>query len=143
MLKLTSQLQEEINAQGAAAYPYEGCGLLLGLVENEANVVVDLFPAANRWAVEAEKVERFQISSEDMLQAELAAAGQGLDVIGIYHSHPDHPPIASPRDLAWATWPGYSYLITEVRQGQPWLSRSWQLLPDRSGFIEEVVEIGE
>jgi proteasome lid subunit RPN8/RPN11 len=48
----------------------------------------------------------------------MAALRRGLDIIGIYHSHPIHPPVASPRDLAWATWPGYSYLITEVRDGQ-------------------------
>jgi proteasome lid subunit RPN8/RPN11 len=90
--------------------------------------------------VEAEKRERFLITSQDMLQAELAAAAQGFDIVGIFHSHPDHPPIASPRDVAWAAWTGHSYLITEIRQGQSKQSRSWQLLPDRSGFEEEKVE---
>ena len=141
MLKLDQRLLDEIDAHGVSSYPYEGCGLLLGSVEKGANVVSSLFPVANRWGVEEEKRERFHISSEDMLAAELAAAEQGLDVIGIFHSHPDHPPIASPRDLSWATWPGYSYLITEVRQSRPGLSRSWQLREDRSGFEEERVEV--
>lgn len=142
MLKLSAALQAEIGRQGAAAYPYEGCGLLLGRVEEGANVVVDLYPVPNRWEVEEEKRVRFRIDGADMLQAELAAAERDLDVVGIYHSHPDHPAIASARDLAWAAWPGHSYLITEVRQGQPAKSRSWQLKLDRSGFDEEEVAIG-
>jgi proteasome lid subunit RPN8/RPN11 len=60
--------------------------------------------------------------------------------VGIFHSHPDHPPVASARDLAWASWPGYSYLITQVVGGRPTDSRSWQLAPDRSGFIEEDIQ---
>jgi proteasome lid subunit RPN8/RPN11 len=71
---------------------------------------------------------------------EMEATMQDLDIIGVFHSHPDHPPVASPRDLAWAAWPGYSYLITEIRTGQPASSRSWQMLGDRSGFAEEQLE---
>lgn len=141
MLKLPTTLHDSINAHGAAAFPYEGCGLLLGRIENGYNVVVAIHPAQNTWPIESEKPERFRISSDDMLQAELAAMNQDLELIGIFHSHPNHPPIASPRDLAWATWPGYSYLITEIRDGQPRLSRSWQLTPDRTNFVEEPVEI--
>lgn len=143
MLKLTKKLQEAIIAHGQAAYPYEGCGVLLGRVEQGDQIVAAIFPVPNRWEDDEEKRERFLISDQDMLQAELAAAAQDLDVIGIFHSHPDHPPIASPRDLAWAAWPGYSYLITEIRDRKPGLSLSWQLLPDRSGFVEEPVVIGE
>jgi proteasome lid subunit RPN8/RPN11 len=105
------------------------------------NVVEALVPAANTWPVEAEKPVRFAISGDDMLKAEMAAMQQDLDVIGIFHSHPDHPPVASPRDLAWAAWPGYSYIITQVAQGKPTFSQSWQLLADRSGFVEEEIEI--
>ena len=141
MLKLPPHLQEEIDTHGARSYPSEGCGLLLGRVEAGANMVAAIYPVANRWQVEDEKRTRFQITPEDMLQAELTAMRQGLDVVGIFHSHPDAAPVASPRDLAWATWPGYSYLITAVRDGEPGESRSWQLLPDRSGFQEEPVEL--
>lgn len=143
MLKLTPDLHQEIKRYGTAAYPNEGCGLLLGRSNGGENVVVALYPAENRWPVEAEKPERFHIDSDEMLRAELAAMARDLDVIGIYHSHPDCEPVASPRDLAWATWPGYSYIITEVRNGRPGPSRSWQLRPDRSGFMEEdIVVIG-
>ena len=139
MLKLPPHLQQQIDAHGAQSYPEEGCGLLLGRVEDGANVVVAIFPVANRWQAQNEKRTRFQIAAEDMLQAELAAMRQGLDVVGVFHSHPDADPVASPRDLAWATWPGYSYLITAVRQGRAGESRSWQLRPDRGGFQEEPI----
>jgi proteasome lid subunit RPN8/RPN11 len=148
MLKIDKQLREKIEAHGKASYPYEGCGLLLGERLNGENgtadnVVTAVFPVPNSWEVEAEKPERFLITSQDMLKAELEAAALGLDVVGIFHSHPDHPPIASPRDVAWAAWTGHSYLITEIRQGQSKESRSWQLLPDRSGFEEEAVQFIE
>lgn len=141
MLRLTQELQEQINEHAISTYPFEGCGILLGRVENGENVALSIFPVPNRWEVEEEKRVRFLISDQDMLKAELAAVEQDIDVIGIFHSHPDHPPIASPRDLAWAAWPGYSYLITEVWNLHPGQSKSWQLLEDRSGFIEEEVKI--
>ena len=141
MLRLNHKTIEEIRAHGLASYPYEGCGLLLGRAEPGLNVVETIFPVPNRWEVEEEKRIRFLISDGDMLQAELAAAAQDLDIVGIFHSHPDSPPVASPRDLAWAAWPGHSYLITEIGQSQPGDSRSWQLLEDRSGFVEEEIEV--
>ena len=143
MLKLTKHLQDQIKQHAITSYPFEGCGVLFGQMENDKNVTSAIFPVPNRWEVEEEKRVRFLISDGDMLQAELAAVEQHVDVIGIFHSHPNHPPIASPRDLAWAAWPGYSYLITEVWKRQPGASRSWQLLEDRSGFVEEEVQIGE
>lgn len=141
MLKLTKQVLEKIQIHGVASYPYEGCGLLIGRVEDGQNIVEAIFPVANRWEKEEEKRYRFLIHDQDMLQAELSAAAQDLDVVGIFHSHPDHPPDASPRDLAWAAWSGYSYLITEIRDQEPVQSRSWNLLIDRSGFEQETVEI--
>mgnify|MGYP000857589179 FL=1 len=144
MLQLPTQLHEQIKAHGAKSYPFEGCGLLLGHTENGANVVEAIMPAANTWPVEAEKPVRFQISADDMLKAEMEAMRRDLDIIGVFHSHPDHPPVASPRDLAWATWPGYSYIITQVWEGEATYSQSWQLLADRSGFVEEeIVESGD
>jgi proteasome lid subunit RPN8/RPN11 len=141
MLLIPEQVYAAIAAHGVASYPYEGCGLLLGLAEGERNVVVDARPLPNVWPVAREKPERFRIAEADWRDVELAALEEGLDVIGIFHSHPDHPPVASPRDLAWASWPGYSYLITQVSAGRPGISRSWQLAADRSGFLEETVEI--
>lgn len=141
MLKLSEEAHAQIAAYGAATYPYEGCGLLLGIAAEGVNVVTAVQPLPNVWPDVEERRVRFRIDPNAWRDAELEAALQGLDVVGVFHSHPDHPPVASPRDLAWAAWPGYSYLITAVRQGQPQESRSWQLQPDRSGFVEETIQL--
>jgi proteasome lid subunit RPN8/RPN11 len=143
MLRVNLKSIEAIRAHGIDSYPYEGCGLLLGKAETGLNTVTDIFPVPNSWQVEEEKSVRFRISDRDMLKAELAAAERDLDIVGVFHSHPDSPPVASPRDLAWAAWPGHSYLITEINAREPGPSRSWQLKPDRSGFDEEPVAIDE
>jgi proteasome lid subunit RPN8/RPN11 len=95
----------------------------------------------NVWPVAEEKPIRFSIDPQAWQQAELEAMKNGLDVIGIFHSHPDDVPVASPRDLAWASWPGYSYMITQVLKGKPTYSQSWQLKADRSGFDEEEITV--
>jgi proteasome lid subunit RPN8/RPN11 len=140
MLHLPAELHETIKQHGIVSYPYEGCGLLLGHVENGINVVSTVCPLPNVWPDEAEKRVRFRIAEDDWRDAEIAAMENDHDVIGVFHSHPDHDPVASAHDLAWAAWPGYSYLITKITGGAAEHSRSWQLMPDRSGFVEEVVE---
>jgi proteasome lid subunit RPN8/RPN11 len=143
MLVLPYEVHEIIAAHGETSYPNEGCGLLLGHVEDGRNVVTGARPLPNVWPVESEKPERFRIAEDDWRDVELEAISEGLDIVGIFHSHPDSLPVASPRDLDWASWPGYSYLITQVVMGRSGLSRSWQLAADRSGFIEEIIEIKE
>ena len=117
--------------------------MLLGHADGKVNVVTAVRPLPNTWPVEAEKPIRFRIAEKDWLAAEMDAMMDDVDIIGVFHSHPDNPPIASPRDLAWASWPGYSYIITEVINGDPTHSRSWQLEQDRTGFFEEKVVISE
>lgn len=140
MLRITKNLLNQIEAHGVESYPFEGCGLLLGHIVSDVNVVTAVRPLPNVWPNEEEKRVRFRIAENDWRDVEMEAMMQDLDIIGVFHSHPDHPPVASPRDLAWAAWPGYSYLITEIRTGQPASSRSWQMLGDRSGFAEEQLE---
>ena len=141
MLAIPKGIQQQIEAHGVASYPYEGCGLLLGTAVAGNNIVSAIRTLQNVWPVEAEKTVRFRIDEQEWVRAELEAMRQGLDVVGVFHSHPDSPPVASPRDLAWAAFAGYSYLITEIRQAVAVNGRSWQLLPDRSGFVEEEIEI--
>lgn len=140
MLQLSAESHEQIKAHAAAAYPYEGCGLLLGQAAAAGNLVTAVRPLPNTWPDREEQRVRFRIDPADWRDVELQALAEGMDVIGVFHSHPDHPPVASPRDLAWAAWSGYSYLITRVSHGMAGESRSWQLLPDRSGFVEEEIE---
>ena len=79
---------------------------------------------------------RFLVSPEDYRQSEAYARRVGADLLGFYHSHPDHPAEPSQYDLDHA-WPNFSYVIVSVQAGQPGDVRSWRLSADRSSFVEE------
>jgi proteasome lid subunit RPN8/RPN11 len=83
---------------------------------------------------------RFFVTAEDANDADKAAQAQGLDLIGWYHSHPDHPARPSEYDREHA-WPWYSYIIVSVQNGNPRDMTSWRLQDDRSAFVPEEVEI--
>src|SRR5262245_30129455 len=112
MLTLSSQLLHSIQAHGEAAYPNEGAGLLLGVATATGKDVTDIVPLANEWEA-GERYHRYLITPQDMLRGENAAARRGLDVVGIFHSHPDHPAEPSLMDRDWAL-PFFSYVITSV-----------------------------
>ena len=133
-LKMPSGFLEKIRKHGQAAYPHECCGLLLGKYEPATKSVVGLKPAINHR--DDSPRNRYLISARDMLQAERESQANGLDIIGIYHSHPDHPNRPSEYDRAWAQ-PNFSYVITSVEQGRAAGSRSWRLREDRTAFDEE------
>jgi proteasome lid subunit RPN8/RPN11 len=137
-LNISGELLRAIHAHGEAAYPNEGCGLLLGRVEGAHRQVADLLPIRNGREPEAAH-HRYLITPQDMLRGEQVAEARGLDVIGIFHSHPDHPAMPSQFDLDQAL-PWYSYIITSVEAGRAVVSRSWQLADDRSAFAEEEIE---
>jgi proteasome lid subunit RPN8/RPN11 len=132
-----------IHTQGEAAYPEEGAGLLLGKVEQRAGeqvrVVLDILPLSNS-REDAARHNRYLIAAQDMLAGEEEAIRRGLDVLGVFHSHPDHPNRPSEFDREWAL-PWYSYLITGVHAGRAVESRSWRLREDRSGFEEEPIYV--
>jgi proteasome lid subunit RPN8/RPN11 len=138
-ITLTPELLEAIHADGAAAYPEEGAGLLLGLDDNNTREVRVLLPLSNAREDEA-RHNRYLITPQDMMRGENEAARLGFDVLGVYHSHPDHPNRPSEYDREWAL-PWYSYIITSVRAGKAEESRSWRLAEDRSHFEEEEILI--
>lgn len=141
MLTIYADLLRALEAHLEAAYPNEGAGLLLGVVGDGGKRVSAILTLENRWDG-AEQYHRFLLTPQDMLRGEQEAARRGLDVIGIFHSHPDHPAEPSGFDREWAL-PWYSYLITTVAQGRAARSRSWLLKDDRSGYDEEAVQIAE
>ena len=81
---------------------------------------------------------RFMVRPDDYRTAEKKASEVGADLLGFYHSHPDHPARPSQYDLDHA-WPFFSYIIVSVREGQPELMTSWLLKDDRSAFDEEAL----
>ena len=139
MIRLTSQLEEEIRAAGTTAYPNECCGIMLGHDEGDVHVVQALRPIANA-RESGEQYHRFLITAEDMMQAELEACRLGLEIIGFYHSHPDHPARPSDYDREHAL-PFYSYIILRVAEGSPELMTSWLLRTSREAFDSEPIEI--
>lgn len=128
-----------IRRHGAQAYPEEGCGFLIGTVEDGDNHVLDTQPVANRQTDNRER--RYQITPEDYREANRAAADRGLDIVGFYHSHPDHPAEPSDTDLEEATFPGYTYVIVSVHGGTPHDITAWTLAPDRSEFRPETISV--
>lgn len=130
-----------LEAHLEAAYPNEGAGLLLGTANGEGKQVVDILALANQWKG-AEQYHRFLLTPQDMLRGEQEAFRRGLEVIGVFHSHPDHPAEPSGFDREWAL-PWYSYIITTVEQGRAVRSRSWLLKDDRSAYDEEPLEIAD
>ena len=139
MIELSEQNQSEVRAHGERDYPYECCGLLLGrFAENGAKVCLEIYPISNAREEEAKR-NRFLIRPEELMRGEKHAAARRLDVVGFYHSHPDHPAIPSGYDLEHA-WPVYSYVVVAVKSGQAEDLRSWEMQADRSRFDEERIE---
>ena len=144
-LELSQDILERIHAHGEAAYPEEGAGFLLGSANGERRQVTALLELPNA-REDAARHNRYLLTPQDYLQGEDEAARQGLDVLGVFHSHPDHPNRPSEFDREWAM-PWFSYLITSVQAsrqagvtaGRALESRSWRLADDRSSFVEEVI----
>src|SRR5215212_4923665 len=115
-------------------YPEECAGVLVGMDTGEMKVVVDVWRAENTH--EEERSRRFLIEPLKIKEFEERAAERDMDVLGFYHSHPDHPAEPSEYDREHA-WPGYSYVIASVSAENVEEMRSWVLRDDRSGYDEE------
>jgi len=137
MLNLSKDVLTQIHVHGEQAYPEEGAGFLLGADGSERSVKT-IVPLANS-REDAARHNRYLITPEDYLKAELEADRLGLSLIGVFHSHPDHPNRPSEFDRDWAQ-PFFSYIITSVDSGKAMESRSWRLLEDRSQFVEEKIQ---
>ena len=142
-LWICHHLVEMVRAHGVESYPHECCGALLGRDTENAKLeplrdVTALFPLVNRR--DDSPHNRFSVTSEDVMAAEKDARAQGLDVVGWYHSHPDHPARPSEFDREHA-WPWYSYIIVSVHNGVSQDMTSWRLNDDRAEFSPEGIEI--
>jgi proteasome lid subunit RPN8/RPN11 len=140
-ITISSTLLQEIHSYGESAYPEEGAGLLLGTASGQDKVVTDILPLENARESSA-RHNRYLLTAEDYLRGEIEAARRGLDVLGVFHSHPDHPNQPSEFDREWAM-PWFSYVITSVHTGQARASRSWCLADDRSQFVEETLSAAD
>lgn len=142
-LKITSELAGQIRSHGAETYPHECCGALLGRDTEVADRPVyreihALHPLVNRR--DDSPQNRFSVTSRDVLEAEKDARARGVEVVGWYHSHPDHPARPSQYDRDHA-WPWYSYIIVSVANKIPEDLTSWRLTDDRADFEREEIEL--
>lgn len=135
-LVLRPAVDGAIRAHGRETFPHECCGALLGRdgVVSEAHALPNTTEEGPR--------RRFLVRPGDYRGAEQRARETGLELLGFYHSHPDHPARPSQYDLDHA-WPSFSYVIVSIMAGTDALLTSWRLKEDRSDFDEEPVEISE
>jgi proteasome lid subunit RPN8/RPN11 len=134
-LHLADGVAAAIRAHGSETYPHECCGALVG----RDGLVQSAVPLPNTTGEGPRR--RFLVRPEDYRAAERAASAAGADLVGFYHSHPDHPARPSQYDLDHA-WPFFSYIILAVASGQPGEMTSWTLRDDRSAFEPEALDEG-
>jgi proteasome lid subunit RPN8/RPN11 len=139
ILELSAKILEDVHAHGKSNYPEEGAGLLLGKVNGDYKRVISIVKYSNAREDNA-RHNRYLLTPQDYLHGEQEASNLGLDVLGIFHSHPDHPNRPSEFDREWAM-PWFSYVITSVQAGNAVDSRSWLLSDDRSHFFEEEIRV--
>ena len=129
-LRLNTQVNAAIRAHGAETYPNECCGALIG----RDGVATDSLALPNM--TDEGPRTRFRVTPKDYREAERRASEAGGELLGFYHSHPDHPARPSQYDLDHA-WPFFSYVIVSVREGVSGDMTSWRLREDRSAFDQE------
>jgi len=129
-LQVKPQVDAAIRAHGAETYPNECCGALIG----RAGSVTQILALPN--LTDEGPRRRFLVTPKDYREAERRAGEVGGELLGFYHSHPDHPARPSQYDLDHA-WPFFSYVIVSVREGVSGEMTSWRLREDRSGFDQE------
>jgi proteasome lid subunit RPN8/RPN11 len=121
MLQIPGHVRQQIAEHASAQYPEECCGILLG--DPAQQHIALAIPAKN---TAEERHHRYLIDPLDILRADKTARARRLDIIGFYHSHPDHPAIPSGTDLSLA-WPDYIYVIQAVTASGAGDLRAWQL----------------
>jgi proteasome lid subunit RPN8/RPN11 len=135
VITLAADALAAIRRHGAAGYPLECCGALIG-----AEVGAGERRVSEAWALTNAAVStperRFTVAPEDYRRAEARALASGAVLLGFYHSHPDAPARPSLEDLAHA-WPNLDYVIVSVERGQAGEISCWRLREDRSGFDRE------
>ncbi len=136
-LILSAQQLKAIEWHLESAYPEEGAGFLLGK-EGEPRHVLHILPIDN--ARRESRHNRYLIDTFDYLHAEEFADRMEMTLLGVFHSHPDHPARPSEYDREWAQ-PFFSYLIVSVENGKATQSRCWRLNEDRQEFLEESIQI--
>ena len=142
MLKIRKTELDSLRRHGEETYPNECCGVLLGQMEGEARIVTSSARCGNTRSDSPHN--RYHIDPKELIRIQREGRERGEDIVGFYHSHPDHPAQWSSTDLAEAHWFGCSYVITSVEKGKAVLTNSFELTgSDEAGkrLIDEKIAV--
>jgi proteasome lid subunit RPN8/RPN11 len=143
MLKLRRSDYDSLRRHGEETYPNECCGVLLGRGDGDHRVVTRVFRCGN--TRNDSPHNRYHIDPKEVIHIQKQGRELGEEIVGFYHSHPDHPPYWSPTDLVDAHWLGSSYVITSVEKGKAAVTNSFELTgtgEDDKKLVDERIEIG-
>jgi proteasome lid subunit RPN8/RPN11 len=141
-LQIPQALYNQLRAHGEETYPHECCGIMLGKSDGEDLTVHELLRAGNTRTDSAHN--RYHIAPQELIAAQRQARKSGLDIVGFYHSHPDHPAQWSPTDFAEAHWFGCAYVITAIEKGAAQITNSFLLTgttEDDKTFTVQLIEV--
>jgi proteasome lid subunit RPN8/RPN11 len=144
MLKMNRELHDSLRQHGEETYPSECCGVLLGRINDGVRVVTSLARCGN--TRQDSPRNRYNIDPKELVRIQREGRERGEDIVGFYHSHPDHPAHWSQTDFAEAHWYGCSYVITSVRQGIAEITNSFELTggdEHEKKFVDEMLEVTE
>jgi proteasome lid subunit RPN8/RPN11 len=144
VLQLPQSVYRQIRQHGEASYPCECCGILIGTLFEDRKLVSQAVVVENTNTANPNYL--YEVSPLDLIRVERAARAAGQEILGFYHSHPDHPAHWSPTDLAEAHWLGCSYVITSIAKGSATDTRSFHLAgigEDDKQFQPEEIQISQ
>jgi proteasome lid subunit RPN8/RPN11 len=142
MLSIRKDHYSSLRGHGEETYPHECCGVLLGTMEEDKRMVTSIARCGN--TRDDSPHNRYHIDPKELVRIQREGRSRGEDIIGFYHSHPDHPARWSSTDLAEAHWIGCSYVITSVEKGKAATTNSFELSgmdEDDKKFVDESVEL--
>jgi proteasome lid subunit RPN8/RPN11 len=153
MLKLNFDHLQTIQTHAETTYPEECCGILIGQIQGDTKTLIEVLPTENSWGNETidnfqtiersnktSKRNRFSIAPRVMFEVQKETRSRNLDIIGIFHSHPDNPARPSEFDRAIA-WQSYSYIIVSVQNGKTSDLKSWMLDDHHKFQPEEIISL--
>ena len=141
-LTIPQSLYDQLRAHGEETYPHECCGIMLGKSDGDDLRVAQLIRAGNTRTDSAHN--RYNIAPQELIAAQREGRRLGLDIVGFYHSHPDHPAQWSPTDFAEAHWFGCAYVITAIEKGRAAITNSFLLAgtgEDDKAFTVQLIEV--
>jgi proteasome lid subunit RPN8/RPN11 len=142
-LTIPGDVYEAIRRHGERTYPHECCGVLLGRSGDAGNMVESAIEAGNTRTDSAHN--RYNIAPQELIRIQRQGRERGLDIVGFYHSHPDHPAQWSKTDFEEAHWIGCSYVITSVEQGTAKVTNAFLLAgttEEEKRFEDQLVVVG-